>query len=203
MNITLEKYIKILDAGYSLDVLYLLKLIKEGVDITEAILHPRVDAINQMLLRKQLVTDDNKVTMSGEDLLGYLEEDDTSTKGIVKRLKTNDFEKWWVTYPSTNMFTYKTKTFKGTQNKRIKKIECRQLFNKYLNEGFTADDIINATEYHFEVAKDVSFKKGENQLSFIANSERYLREKMFEPYIEIYKQNINKQPERVGNAIDI
>jgi len=35
------------------------------------------------------------------------------------------------------------------------------LFNKYINEGFTADDIINATEYHFQLAKDLSFKKGE------------------------------------------
>lgn len=201
MNITLEKYMKILDAGYSLDVLYLLKLIKDGVDITAALLHPRIDAINQTLLRKQLITDENIVTVSGDDLLGYLEgnEDD---KGIVKRLKTNDFDRWWLIYPSTNMFTYKNKVFKGTQNKRVKKIECRALFNRYLNEGYTAEDIINGTEFHFQVAKDLSWKKGENQLSFIANSLRYLKEQMFSPYIDLYKENTNKV-EQVGSAMDI
>jgi len=202
MNITLEKYIKVLNAGFSLDILYLLKLIKDKVDITDAILLPKIGAINQMLLRKQLITEDNQVTMSGDELLSYME-DDGSPKELVKRLKTNDFEKWWVTYLASNMFVYKNKTFKGTQSKRIKKTECKQLFNKYINEGFTADDIINATEYHFQLAKDLSFKKGENQISFIPNSFRYLNEKVFLPFIEIYKQNINKQPEQVGNAVDI
>jgi len=202
MNITLEKYIKVLNAGFSLDILYLLKLIKDKVDITDAILLPKIGAINQMLLRKQLITEDNQVTMSGEELLSYME-DDGNPKELVKRLKTNDFEKWWVTYPATNMFVYKNKTFKGTQSKRVKKLDCKQLFNKYINEGFTADDIINATEYHIQMAKDLSFKKGENQISFIGNSYRYLNEKMFQPFIEIYKQNINKQPEQVGNAVDI
>lgn len=201
MNITLEKYIKILDAGYSLDILYLLKLIKDKVDITDVILHPKIEAINQMLLRKQLITDDNGITMSGNELLSYLEDVDND-KELVKRLKTTDFEKWWVTYPSSNMFVYKNKTFRGTQSKRIKKVECRQLFNKYLNEGFLADDIINATEYHFQVAKDLSFKEGKNQLSFIGNSYRYLNEKMFVPFIELYKQKATKV-EQVGNAIDI
>lgn len=201
MNITLEKYIKVLNAGFSLDILYLLKLIKDKVDITDAILLPKIGAINQMLLRKQLITEDNQVTMSGDELLSYIE-DDENPKELVKRLKTNDFDKWWVTYPATNMFIYKNKIFKGTQSKRVKKLECKQLFNKYINEGFTADDIINATEYHFQMAKDLSFKKGENQVSFIANSYRYLNEKMFVPFIELYKKQTNKSTE-IGSAVDI
>lgn len=201
MNITLEKYIKVLNAGFSLDILYLLKLIKDKVDITDAILLPKIGAVNQMLLRKQLITEDNQITMSGDELLSYIE-DDENPKELVKKLKTNDFDKWWVTYPATNMFIYKNKTFKGTQSKRVKKLECKQLFNKYINEGFTADDIINATEYHFQMAKDLSFKKGENQVSFIANSYRYLNEKMFVPFIELYKKQTNKSTE-IGSAVDI
>lgn len=193
MNITLEKYIKILDAGYSLDILYILKLIKEGVDISKELTHPKIQAIHQMLLRKALATEDGTVTISGEDLLSYLEEDGEKVTEMVKKVKSEGFEKWWVTYPSTNMFVYKGKTFPGTQSKRIKKEDCKRLFNKIVNEGIPAEDIIGATEYHFQVAKDLSFKHGKNEISYIPNSERYIREKMFQPYIELYKNKIKSE----------
>lgn len=189
--ITLEKYIQILNAGYSLDILYLLKLIKEGIDITDELLHPKIAAINQMLLRKELICE-NGVTLSGDELLSYLGEDTVDRK-IVKRIKSEGFDKWWQVYPATNMFSHKGKTFTGTQSKRIKKPECKILFAKYVNEGMPAEDIIAATEFHITTAKDESYKQGKNQLSYIANSHRYLNEKMFEPYIELYKQSAKVQ----------
>lgn len=200
MNITLEKYIKVLDAGYSLDILYILKLIKEGVDLSKELLHPKIEVIHQMLLRKSLVTNEDRVTLDGEELLDYLEEDGEKIKEIIKKVRSEGFEKWWTTYPSTNMFVYKGKTFAGTQNKKIKKEDCKRLFQKIVNEGILSEDIIGATEYHFQVAKDISFKERKNQLSYIANSERYLREKMFQPYIVLYK---NKIKNNISNTIDI
>lgn len=201
MNITLEKYIKVLDAGYSLDILYLLKLLKEGVNISKEILHPKIGAIHQMLLRKALATEENKITVDGEDLLAYLEEDGEKVKEIVKRVKAEGFDKWWTTYPATNMFLYKGKTFPGTQSKRIKKDDCKKLFQKIVNEGIPSEDIIGATEYHFQVAKDLSWKEGKNQISYIGNSERYLREKMFEPFIELYKNKTKTHT--TSNAVNI
>lgn len=203
MNITLEKYIKILDAGYSLDILYILKLIKEKVDISQEILHPKLGAIHQMLLRKGLATDEWKVTMDGDTLLDYLEEDGEKLKEIVKKVKTEGFDKWWLTYCPTNHFVYKNKVFSGTQSKRIKKDDCKKLFQKIVNEGISAEDIIGATEYHFQVAKDLSFKHGKNEISFIGNSFRYLNERMFAPYIDMYKSKIKTTETALSNAVDI
>ncbi len=203
MNITLEKYIKVLDAGYSLDILYLLKLIKDKVDISREILHPKLGAIHQMLLRKSLVTSDWGVTLDGTDLLSYLEEDGERPKEIVRRVKAEGFDQWWLVYPSTNMFIYKGKTFPGTQSKRIKKDDCKRIFQKLVNEGIPAEDIIGATEYHFQVAKDLSFKHGKNEISYIPNSERYIRERMFEPYISMYKSKVKTTETALSNAVDI
>ena len=192
MNITLEKYIKILDAGYSLDILYLLKLIKEGVDLTEEILHPKIAAINQMLLRKALVSE-QKVTMTGDQLLAYLDTEEVKNVKLVKIIKAADFDKWWEIFPATNTFVYKGKTFTGSRSLRQKKADCKLLFAKHLNEGMKSEDIIGGTEYHMQIAKEESFKKGDNKLTYIASSERYLREKMFEPYIELYKKASHKE----------
>jgi len=179
---TYNKWKKLADEGYSSDVISFLLFLQQGESIDEE--HPKSKALISLMERKELVVD-GKISVKGLSLLNSMEEiGNIPTKAI----KSDKFEEWWKAYPSTDAFSIDGTNFIGTQSKRIKKDVCKKTFNKLINEGITAEDIINATQYHFEQAKKLSVKKNENKLSFIANSERYLRERMFEPYIEMAKK---------------
>lgn len=188
--ISLDKYIELANAGYPLDVVYILTEMVKGVNPTEKFANnKKLMGLYKMLMRKQLINEDNSLTDQGKELLSYLDN---------KPKASPQFDTWWLTYPATNVFKHKGRTFTGTQNKRKKKDECRALFNKLIAEGFDPLEIIQATKYHFELAKELSCKEGKNEISFIANSERYLRNKDFEPYIEIYKDKV--VPENDANV---
>lgn len=180
--ISLDKYIELNNAGYPLDIVYILTEIVKGVNPPEKFANnKRLIGLYKMLIRKQLINADNSLTEQGKELLSYLDN---------KPKPSPHFDTWWSTYPATNVFKHKGRTFTGTQNKRRKKDECRALFNKLVAEGFDPIEIIEATRYQFEMARELSFKGGKNEISFIANSERYLRNKDFAPYIEIYKDKV-------------
>lgn len=160
--------------------MYLLEQLIEGNDISALDDLSSLSAI-ATLQRKGYLDIKLNVTDAGHKLYGSLKKEIE----VVKRVKIKDdkFEEWWETYPATDDFEYKGKKFSGTQSKKVKKEECVVLFNKLVHGGLDADKIISATKYHFDNAKSLSLRKGTNQLSYIANSERYLREKMFEPFI--------------------
>lgn len=188
-----SKWKQISDEGYSADAISLLLFLKEGEELDEE--HPKTKAILNLLERKQLIGEGG-LTLLGEEILANLGEE----KVIPKLKKTEFFEEWWKVYPATDSFVWEGRTFSGTQSKRVKKELCKQHFNKQVNEGILAQDIIEATKYHIEQAKKLSLKKGDSQLSYIANSERYIRERMYEPYIEMCKSNV-KEPEFKSNVI--
>lgn len=177
-------------------VLEILFLAKDGDGFPPEFLTPM-----QFLERKGYIDVQGKTTQAGKDLLAVLSSpaSELLKKDVKKAKKTNteekdSFEEWWKIYPGTDYFEHKGRTFKGTQSKKMKKEECRRLFIIMCNSNFTAEEIIRATRFHVDMAKDTSYKKGENQISFIANSERYLRERKFEPFISLsLKQEIKEQ----------
>lgn len=152
----------------------------------------------QTLLRKGLIDKNNKLTLKGEELVKSI----NSTEEVqTKKLALYDgFEDWWEIYPATNGFTYKNVRFAGIQSKRIKKSDCKNEFAKLIVSGFTKEQIIEATKVHIETAKELSYKHKlrENQLTFVPNSLRYLKEKCFEPYI-----NLVQSQKPSSNAVDI
>lgn len=94
------------------------------------------------------------------------------------------FEEWWLIYPSSDKFEYNGKSFKGMQKKSIKKAECKVKFRELVKTGgYTSQQVIEGTKQHLIQVKEVSVQKGINQMSFVPNSERYLREECFSPYI--------------------
>lgn len=173
-------YLLLNKAKITLTCVYLLEQLIEGVDISDLNDLASLSALST-LQRKGYINTKLKVTDAGNKLYLSLTDDIQVVKKI--KIKDDKFEEWWETYPSTDDFKYKGKKFPGTQSKKVKKEECLILFNKLLHGGLDADKIISATKYHFDNAKSLSLRKGTNQLSYIANSERYLREKMFEPFI--------------------
>lgn len=173
--------------------MYLLEQLIEKEDVSALDDIASLSAI-ATLQRKGYVNTKLEVTDAGNKLYLSLSEHIE----VIKREKIKDdkFEEWWDCYPATDAFEYKGKEFKGTQKKNIKKDECKVLFNKLIHSGLDADKIISATKYHIDSAKSLSLRKGTNQLSFVYNSERYLREKMFEPFIgKVIKDDTPKSNE--------
>ena len=176
-----NKWKSLADEGYSSDVISFLQFIKEEEEVDEE--HPKTQAIISLLDRKQLIQD-RILTTLGHELLDNSEISDSLP---IKRV-SDRFEEWWKSYPASDAFNLDGRTFMGTQSKRIKKDLCKAKFNKLISSGIAAEDIIQATKYHVEQAKKLSLKKSQNQVSFIPNSERYIREEMFMPYIDLLKE---------------
>lgn len=148
--------------------------------------------IVQSLERKGWIEKDGKPTVFGKDIYNQLCISNNTNKevDIKKKVQENfsskleGFEEWWNIYPTTNTFIAPNgNKFSGTQVKRVKKDACQDVWLTLVNKDFTAQDIIKSTEYHFNIVKSISGKTGKNELTFIPNSLRYLRERVFEPFI--------------------
>lgn len=195
--IDVAHFVRLKKAKIQMEGLYVLHLLMEGIELPPEALNSR-----DWLRRKQYIDDNQAITDWGKELYASLtgEVTDVLKKAVNKAKpiggeeKKDSFEAWWNTYPASNYFEHKGKTFKGTQAKRQKKEECRKLFIVLCNSHFRAEDVIRATKFHIDMAKEESVIRRDNQLSFIPNSERYLREKKFEPFISISlkKQETNE-----------
>jgi len=183
-NISKEHIINILKLKIPLSFIWLLEHIKNKGEIPEASLKDK-----QYGERKGYLDAKGDLTKYGEELYESLFKDLPEVKIRKIEVKDENFEKWWDIYPASDYFEYKGRVFKGYQKKNIRKDECKKLFNVLIMGGrFTAEDIIRATEHHVEITKEKSFKENKNYVTFITNSERYLRERRFEPFINKIKE---------------
>lgn len=200
MNITSEQFKVLISKGYSLDVLFILKMIDEGQDISSLTENKKIELLYHTLVRKGLITEDNKVTLEGRSLLGFLS---TSEVVIQKRKPVADdgFTKWWSTYPGTDTFTHKGRTFSGTRGLRVKKDDCKLLLTKIVGEGeYTIDELIKALEIEVTQKKDNSVKTGTNKLTYMQNSLTYLNQRTFEPFIELARKESPIEESVIGGT---
>ena len=195
MNITSEQFKVLISKGYSLDMLFILKMIEEGQDISFLIENKKVQLLHHTLVRKGLITEENKITLEGKSVMGFLSSP-TDDAVIEKRKPIADdgFAKWWATYPGTDTFTHKGKSFSGSRALRVRKEECRLLLSKIVGEGdYTMDELIKALEVEVLQKKDNSVKTGTNKITYMQNSLTYLNQRTFEPFIEIAKAPIEEE----------
>lgn len=200
MNITSEQFKVLISKGYSLDVLFILKMIDEGQDISSLIENKKIELLYHTLVRKGLITEDNKVTLEGRSLLGFLS---TSEVVIQKRKPVADdgFTKWWSTYPGTDTFTHKGRTFSGTRGLRVKKDDCKLLLTKIVGEGeYTIDELVKALDIEVTQKKDNSVKTGTNKLTYMQNSLTYLNQRTFEPFIELARKESPIEESVIGGT---
>lgn len=200
MNITSEQFKVLISKGYSLDVLFILKMIDEGQDISSLTENKKIELLYHTLVRKGLITEDNKVTLEGRSLLGFLS---TSEVIIQKRKPVADdgFTKWWSTYPGTDTFTHKGRTFSGTRGLRVKKDDCKLLLTKIVGEGeYTIDELVKALEIEVTQKKDNSVKTGTNKLTYMQNSLTYLNQRTFEPFIELARKESPIEESVIGGT---
>jgi hypothetical protein len=207
LTVTPEQFEELIKRGYNLDVIFLLKLIEEQYDVSPLCEGSmKIDSVYQSLVRKGLITkDDEKLTLIGKDLITFIETK-TDAKIIRRRPATTDFEEWWKTYPGTDGFDYKGKTFKGTRALRKGKDECRLKFDKILLEGdYTATQLIAALNYEILQKKESSIATSSNRMTFMQGSVPYLNQRSFEAYIELINDGstIDVAPQKPTGGTDI
>ena len=205
LKITFKKYETLIQRGFTLDMIYLLKMIQEEFDLKTLCQNtPKLCLLCQTILRKELITEDYKLTIEGKELLAFF--DTPSREKIVKVRPDNDlFEAWWKVYPGTDTFTHKGVSFTGSRGLRVNKEECKLKFDKILGEGeYTADVMIEALQFDILQKKENSVKTKANKVTYMQNSLTYLNQRTFEPFIELIKEgaNIEESTKPVG-GIDI
>ena len=196
---------QLIKQSYSLDQIYLLKLVEANVDI-----QPMMDGsmkiagLYQSLVRKGLISNVTlSITQTGRELLTYA---DSEVKEPIKRVKqkSSDFENWWNVFPLTDNFEYKGKKFTGSRGLRRSREDCRIKFNKILAEGdYNAQQIIDATSLDIFLKKEASVKTGENKLTFLQNSLTYLTQRSYEPFIEMIQTGMKIPNAQPKGSVDI
>jgi len=183
------------EADLDINCVFLLEAIARNIGFSPP--NNRIlDRWKQTLTRKQFLTREGTVSTKGAALLAQL---GAAVPGISTYRPTADlFKVWWNSYPPTATFTHKGVTFTSTQVKRIKEKLCREHWNEILLEGeYTAEQIIQGTVNHIAMAMEESVKEKKNRVHFIFNSERYIRERCFAPYIE------SQESKESNSTIDI
>jgi hypothetical protein len=206
LNVTPQQFEELIRKGYNIDVIFLLKLIDEQYDVSPLCDGSmKIGSVYHSLIRKGLITTDDKLTTAGRDLLQFM-----NTKGgariIKKKPATTDFEEWWKTYPGTDSFEYKGKSFKGTRSLRLYKDDCRLKFDKIILEGeYTAQQLIAALNYEILQKKEASVATNSNRLTFMQGSVVYLNQRTFEPFIELINDGatIDVAPQKPTGGTDI
>jgi len=206
LNVNPQQFEELIKKGYNLDVIFLLKLIDEQYDVSPLCDGSmKIASVYHSLIRKGLITDDDKLTTPGRDLLQFM-----NTKGgariIKKKPPTTDFEEWWKSYPGTDSFEYKGKTFKGTRSLRLYKDDCRLKFDKIILEGeYTAQQLIAALNYEVLQKKESSVATNTNRLTFMQGSVVYLNQRTFEPFIELINEGVKLDiaPQKPTGGTDI
>lgn len=205
LHISPNIFKEIIKKGYNLDLIYLLKLVEEEEDVEPLYKDSmKIESLYYGLIRKGLIgKDEEKITLEGKDLLKYID-DNVESKKIVKRQPlTSDFEEWWKNYPTTDSFTYKNKTFKGTRSLRRSKNQCKVKFTAIVNEGiYSPKELIDALKYEVETKVKRSLKENKNIMSYMQGSVTYLNQRTFEGFIELMDSEKDK-PEQKTGPIDI
>lgn len=205
IKLTKEHFQELVKKGLSLDYVFLLMLIKEGHDIPTLIKdNPKMEGMHQTLIRKAFITEENKLTINGQELLDFMSSKIVTT--IVRnKPSTKEFDEWWEAYPSTDHFEYRERIFTGSRGMRVQKEKCKLKFNSIVNEGiYTAREIINATKYVVQLKKENSFKKKSNELTYLQNSYTFLDKEHYVPFIDLAKNGVKiEESKPTFNGTDI
>jgi hypothetical protein len=194
-------FVEIQKKSYSLDHVYILKLIEQQFDVSDLVKESlKIQAIYNSLLRKGLITDEDKITTLGIELLTFLGKDENA-KLPKKKTSSPEFEEWWKAFPGTDTFTHKGRLFQGGRALRAGKEDCKTKFNKILLEGeHTAQQLIAALKYDVLQKKEMSYIHKNNKLSYMQNSLTYLNQRSFEAYIELINEGIEIKEESTGST---
>lgn len=193
LDITDIHFMELQKKGYTIDMVLILNWINKNLSIEHIVSgSKKIDILYKSMKRKGLVTDDDKLSKIGIEILDFISL--KSNKILIKpKPIKSDFDEWWNIFPSNDKFMIKNKEFGPTRAFKTKKEDCRIKFNKMILDGeFTAKQIINATLYDINLKKERSFKKNSNQLKYLQNSHTYLYQKTFSGFVDMEVITIKK-----------
>lgn len=206
IKLTKEHFIELTKKGLDLNYVYLLMLIKEGHDIETLTSDSlKLEGMRLTLLRKALITEDNKLSALGQELLDFMSSK-VATPIEKKKVSTKEFDEWWESYPSTDQFEHQGRVFIGSRGMRVQKEKCKLKFNAIINEGvYSARQIIDATKLVVTLKKNASVKKKTNELTYLQNSFTFLDKDHYVPFIDMLKQGaiIEVKQEQTFGGTDI
>ena len=205
LHITPEKFEELIKKSYSLDIIYLLKLIDAEYDVIPLYENSvRLSAIYQSLRRKGLIAkDEDKLTTIGTDLLTFVGENNTK-KFVKRKANTTEFEEWWKTYPGTDTFTYEGRKFRGTRALRKDKQACKIKFEAIILEGdYTGQQLIDALKFEIAQKVNMSMKTKQNRLTYMQNSLTYLNQRTYEAFVELINEGEDTGPAQPAGSTDI
>jgi len=192
-NLTAFHFRELIVKSYSLDHMFLLKMIHEQLDVSDLVKESaKIAALYYSLKRKGLIAEtEDKLTTMGVELLVFM--DSKEPKKIEKKkVDSSKFEEWWKEFPGTNNFVHHGHAFTGDRSIRVNKEECRIKFDKILLDGeYTSEELLGALKLHIRKIKEESVKTSINKLTYLHNSLTYLNQKDFDPFVELIKQGDN------------
>ena len=192
LDLTYSHFEDLLKNGYSLDMIFILKLIhKEKCNIKDLCAdNPKISVIYQTLVRKGLISEDSKVLLQGKSILDFLSTPLEEKKFDKKETISDDkFSLWWSSFPGTDTFTHKGVSFSGSRSLKINRDECKIRLTKILEEGeYTIDQLVDALKFDVLQKKENSVKHLTNKLSYMQGSLTYLNQRSYEPFIELINE---------------
>lgn len=204
LNITPWHFEALLKQSFSLDIIYILKMIESKIDLT-ALSSKKIKTLLTTAYRKGLITEDkDSLTTLGTDLLLFLNKEE----GVKfdRKVNTNkDFDLWWKAFPGTNTFVFRGVKFTGCRTLKANKEKCKEKFNSIVLEGeYTATTLTAALEYDVAQKRAQSLKSKSNKLTYMQNSMTYLNQRSYEPYIELINSKIEiEETHNIGGGTDI
>ena len=203
LDITDAHYIELHKKGYTVDMVVLLWWVQKGLAIEHIVQgSKKIEAIYNVMIRKGLITKDDKVTKIGIEILDFISKK-TNKKFMKPKVHATKFDEWWETFPANDKFTVRNKTFGPTRAFKTKKDGCKLLFDKMVLDGeFTAEQIIDATQYDINLKLERSYKTNSNQLKYLQNSHTYLFQKTFRGFVDMGTGEKPKSSSNLG-SIDI
>jgi hypothetical protein len=185
-QISTIQFLEIIKKGYSLDLIFMLSEAQRGADLGEMINSSvKVASLHSTLVRKGLITENNKLTLAGTELLKFMDSN-VETKLIIKKTPTASFDLWWAAFPGTDIFFHRGKQFRGCRSLKTKKEDCKIKINAIINEGdYTIEQLVGALDFEVLSKKNQSVASQTNKLTYMQNSLTYLNQRSFEPFIEL------------------
>ena len=161
IDITDIHFIELQKKGITTDMVVMLGWINKDLSMDHIIKgSKKIEAIYATMVRKGLVSEEGKITILGADILNFVAKK-TNRKFEKTKVAETEFDAWWAIFPANDKFEIKGRSFGPTRAFRVKKEDCRLMFNTMiLEKEFTAQEIIDATIYDVNLKKNLSYKRG-------------------------------------------
>lgn len=168
----------------SLDILFLLELVKEGVDVKQSFKEGKVNSLISTLERRGYVKE-GVITKTGDELYDSLTSEEEGV--VVKKMENKDkeWEEFLSYYPPNNRFIWRGRAFSGDRGIKNNTKDGKEIFTNILNNTtISCEELWRAVIAEAVAKMDESYKKGENKMQYFINTTSWLRQQRYLNFLE-------------------